>query len=153
MTAHNSEAQTDALHPLQKEERQFHDEVLRCLDILSRKIEGCRSVADRSGRDKILSMMVAFQSRVKHIAESIGSEIERKYRLDPVKDKDMARISEIDRAIKSIIQECGADLSAFSCSTAEELADFNEKVNAHIREFEKLYEERKKILRLYRIYG
>ncbi len=153
MTARNSEASTDALHPLLKEERQFHDEVLRCLNVLSGKIEGCGSAADRSGRDKILSMMVAFQSRVKRIAETIGSEIERKYRLDPVKDQDMARVSEIDRAIKSIIQECGDDLSAFSCSTGEELAVFNEKVNAHMREFEKLYDERKKILRLYRIYG
>lgn len=143
----------DTLHPLQKEEREFHAEVLKCFDVLSGKIESCRSGAEQSGRDKLLSMMVALRSRVKHIADSIGSEIERKYRLDPVKAQDLARIGEIDAGIKTIIQDCGNALGAFSCSTTEELADFNEKVNAHMREFEKLYGERGKIIRLYRVYG
>ena len=147
------ESGTAAEHPLQKEERVFHGEVLKCLGVLSGKIENCRSDADRSGRDKFLSMMVTLRSRVEHIASSISSEIERKYKLGPVDGKDMARIQEIDGKVKSIIEECGRALGEVSCASVETLAGFNETVNAHMREFEKLYGERGKILRLYRVYG
>ncbi len=140
-------------HPLQKEERTFHAEVLGCLATLSKKIEDCKSDADHSGRDKFLSMMVSLKSRVEHIASSISSEIERKYKLGPVAEKDLARIREIDEAIKSIIAGCGNTLEHVSCASVETLAGFNETVQAHMREFEKLYGERGKILRMYRIYG
>jgi hypothetical protein len=154
MSEHNSRAGgTTAEHPLITEERRFHAEVLNCLETLSKKIGDCRADAEQSGRDKFLSMMVTLRSRVEHIASSISSEIERKYKLGPVAEKDMARIQEIDVTIKSIIEECGRALGEFSCASPESLAGFNETVNAHMREFEKLYGERGKILRLYRIYG
>ena len=140
-------------HPLQKEERRFHDEVLKCIDVLSEKIENCRSGAERTGKDKLLSMMITLRSRVENIAKSISSEIERKYRLDPVAEKDMKRIDEIDVNIKSIIADCGKSLGDFSCTSIESLAEFNENINSHMREFEKLYGERAKLLRLYRVYG
>ncbi len=138
---------------LRKEEQRFHDEVLKCLDTLSGKIEECRTGAERSGREKLFTMMVSLRSRVETIANSISSEIQRKYSLDPVKDGDLARIGEIDGKIMKIIEECGLALSGFSCSSAERLSEFNENVNAHMREFDRLYGERSKILRLYRVYG
>lgn len=142
-----------AEHLLREEERQFHDEVLKCLDTLSGKIEECRTGAEKSGKEKLFTMMVSLRSRVENIAGSIASEIERKYSLNPVKENDMTRIGEIDDRIKKIIEECGTALGGFTCASVEGLSEFNENVNAHMREFDKLYGERSKILRLYRVYG
>ncbi len=151
---HSSGSRISAMeHPLQQEERRFHGEVLKCLDVLSGKIEDCRTGAERTGKDKLLSMMVTLRSRVENIAKTISSEIERKYRLDPVAEKDLKRIDEIDSGIKSIIEDCGKSLGEFACTSQESLGEFNENINSHMREFEKLYGERAKILRLYRVYG
>lgn len=140
-------------HPLQREEKTFHDEILKCLNVFSGKITECRSHAGRESSEKLLSVFVALKSRVEHLAASISAEISHKYRLGAVKDSDLEKIQGIDQRLKTIIDECGNDISNFSCSGSANFASFNEKVNAHIREFEHLYAERAKILRLYRIYG
>ncbi len=142
-----------AEHPLRREERVFHDEVLKCLNVLSGKIEECRSDAIRTGRERYLVLMVGLRGRVENIVKSISSEMEGKYRLGKVEGKDLERISEIDGKIKSIIEECGRALGELTCASVETVTGFNETVNAHMREFEKLYGERGKLLRLYRVYG
>ncbi len=139
-------------HPLQTEEKAFHDEILKCLDVFNGKITTCRSRAETES-EKLISVFVALKSRVEHLASSIAAEISHKYRLESVKKEDMDRIHTIDQRLKAIIGECGNDISNFSCSGTENFALFNEKAHAHIREFENLYAERAKILRLYRIYG
>lgn len=99
------------------------------------KIAECRTHAAGENSEKLLSVFVALKSRVEHLAASISAEISHKYRLGAVKDSDMEKIHVIDHRLKDIIGECGNDISNLSCSSSANFASFNEKLNAHMREF------------------